>query len=58
MSKLNGDKARFEINRKRKMLHRQRIKALTLGLKTRRAETPSSASVRMSDEGAPLRSGD
>jgi len=33
MSALNGDKSRFQINRKRKMLRRQRIQALLSGLR-------------------------
>jgi len=40
MSKLNGDKARFQINRKRKVLHRQRIKALRVALQARAGEPP------------------
>jgi hypothetical protein len=28
MSGINGDKARFQINRKRKVLHRQRVAAM------------------------------
>jgi hypothetical protein len=33
MSERNGDRARFQKNRKRKLLHRQRIQALVAGLR-------------------------
>jgi hypothetical protein len=33
MSKLNGDRARFQKDRKRKLRHRQRIQALMAGLR-------------------------
>jgi hypothetical protein len=34
MSERNGDKARFQKNRKRKLLRRQRLRALAAGLRT------------------------
>jgi hypothetical protein len=33
MSEQNGDRARFQKNRKRKLLHRQRIRALITALR-------------------------
>jgi hypothetical protein len=35
MSERNGDRARFQKNRKRKLLHRQRIHAMLLALRQR-----------------------
>ena len=37
MSKRNGDRARFQKNRKRKMLRRQRIQELTRSLERKAA---------------------
>jgi hypothetical protein len=56
MSKLNGDKSRFQINRKRKMRLRERLHVAqaAAGKKT---ET-SAASARMHDEGGPVRNGE
>jgi hypothetical protein len=36
MSRRNGDRARFQINRKRKLRHRQRVRALMMALSQRR----------------------
>jgi len=36
MSRRNGDRSRFQINRKRKLRHRQRIRALLKALSERR----------------------
>jgi hypothetical protein len=36
MSRRNGDRSRFQINRKRKLRHRQRIRALMVALSERR----------------------
>jgi hypothetical protein len=73
MSERNGDRARFQKIRKRKLHHRQRIRALMNGMLTRtfggarsrlgvRATLPdpatSEASLAMSDEGGPMRAGD
>jgi hypothetical protein len=41
MSKRNGDRARFQKDRKRKLLHRQRIQALKAGLTKLAAEAAS-----------------
>ena len=41
MSERNGDKARFQKNRKRKLHHRQRIRALMAGLRKATAEDTS-----------------
>jgi len=41
MSERNGDKARFQKNRKRKLHHRQRIRALMAGLRQATAENAS-----------------
>jgi hypothetical protein len=45
MSQRNGDRARFQINRKRKIRHRQRVGALLTALVQRR-ERPASAAER------------
>ena len=66
MSKRNGDRARFQKDRKRKLFHRQQIQALRAGLgkKTNAsgaavAATPTgAASLAMQDEGGPTRPGD
>jgi len=56
MSKLNGDKSRFQINRKRKMRLRERLHvALAAG---KRAGDTAAASARMHDEGGPVRNGE
>ena len=56
MSKLNGDKSRFQINRKRKMRLRERliVAQATVGKKTETA----AASEKMHDEGGPVRNGE
>ena len=43
MSQRNGDRARFQINRKRKLRHRQRVRELLTDLSKRRegSGTPS-----------------
>ena len=38
MSRRNGDRARFQINRRRKLRHRQRVRALLTALSERREE--------------------
>jgi hypothetical protein len=73
MSERNGDRARFQKNRKRKLYNRQRIRAFVSGLLTRTSDTgPSRRSVtatrsdtasaeaprEMQDEGGPMRAGD
>jgi hypothetical protein len=66
MSERNGDRARFQKCRKRKLLHRQRIQALlTRSRKStseRQSETADdlsrAASLAMQDEGGPVRLGD
>jgi hypothetical protein len=57
MSKLNGDKSRFQINRKRKMRRRERLQ-VTLAAITKRAGETAAASIRMHDEGGPVRNGE
>jgi len=60
MSERNGDRARFNKDRKRKLHHRQRIQALVMKLRTRtRTDEPADAhapSVAAADSGG--RSGD
>ena len=56
MSKLNGDRARFQKDRKRKLLRRERLHVVMAGLRKQTAET-AQASVRMHDEGGPVRNG-
>ena len=66
MSKRNGDRARFQKDRKRKLFHRQQIQALKAGLGKKTsasgaavATTPTvAASLAMQDEGGPTRPGD
>ena len=60
MSERNGDRARFQKDRKRKMHRRQRIQALMLGLRKPADEHASThvAALNMNDEGGPVRIGD
>jgi crotonobetainyl-CoA:carnitine CoA-transferase CaiB-like acyl-CoA transferase len=60
MSALNGDRARFHKDRKRKLHHRQLIQALAAKLRKRTEEQASSRAAAASthDEGAPLRIAD
>ena len=55
MSALNGDRARFHKDRKRKLHHRQRIQALAARLRKPAEEQTSSrvASGSLHDEGGP-----
>lgn len=46
MSERNGDRARFQKNRKRKLHHRQRIQALVSGLRKTTDEGTSGAADR------------
>lgn len=46
MSERNGDKARFQKNRKRKLLHRRRLQALMAGVLTRTAGGASAVADR------------
>src|ERR1700730_8139502 len=59
MSERNGDRARFQKDRKRKLLHRQRIQALVAQLRKRADadRSSSAASLSMPDEGGPVRTG-
>jgi hypothetical protein len=43
MSKRNGDRARFQKDRKRKMRHRERIQALVAGVRKKSGEDASAA---------------
>jgi hypothetical protein len=72
MSERNGDKARFQKDRKRKLHRRQRIRELSATLRPRTNHRTSSpdqrgtgsdaasraASAAMQDEGGPTRAGD
>jgi hypothetical protein len=60
MSERNGDRARFQKNRKRKLRHRERIHTLAATLPKRAHKDVSSraASQGMLDEGGQLRAGD
>ena len=53
MSQRNGDRARFQINRKRKLRHRQRVRALLTALVQRR-EGPAAAAERGRPQKPPL----
>ena len=60
MSERNGDRARFQKNRQRKLRHRQRIRALMTSLRGKTDETRANATDRqasqaMHDEGSPTR---
>ena len=60
MSKLNGDRARFQKDRKRKLLRRQRVRAFVAGRRQRTTGHASldAASLRMQDDSGPPRIGD
>jgi hypothetical protein len=70
MSERNGDRARFQKNRRRKLLHRQRIHAFVARLRIRAEPSGTNgtsvtrtlkdvqASMAMQDEGGPIRAGD
>ena len=60
MSRLNGDRARFQKDRKRKLLRRARLHLLRARLRKRTIEdaASASASMRMDDDGGPVRNGD
>ena len=60
MSERNGDRARFQKNRKRKLRHRARIHELAAAVLKRPRENVSSraGSQGMLDEGGQLRAGD
>jgi len=60
MSKLNGDRARFQKDKKRKLLRRERIHVVMARLRKRIGEDAASAgaSLRMHDEGGPVRNGE
>jgi hypothetical protein len=63
MSQLNGDKARFQKNRMRKLQQRERSRALASRLAAKRVEGASGANAReaslaMHDEGGPTRAQD
>jgi hypothetical protein len=63
MSRLNGDKARFQKNRMRKLKQRERSRALMTRLAAKRVEETSgavthAASLAMHDEGGPTRAQD
>ena len=60
MSERNGDRARFQKDRKRKLHHRQRIHTLMASIRKKAGEAASTrtASLNMHDEGGPARIGD
>lgn len=63
MSELNGDKARFQKNRKRKLQNRRRIRALLARPAAKQVKDAPGASTRagslaMLDEGGPTRAQD
>lgn len=63
MSERNGDKARFQKNRQRKLLNRQRSRELAARLAAARPADASgaitrAASLAMHDEGGPTRADD
>jgi hypothetical protein len=60
MSKLNGDRARFQKDTKRKLLRRVRLRVAMARLRARNgdAATVAAASMRMQDEGGPVRHDD
>jgi hypothetical protein len=58
MSERNGDRARFQKDRKRKLHHRQRIQTLKALLRKRADEESIVASLKMTDEGSPARIGE
>jgi hypothetical protein len=60
MSEGNGDRARFQKNRKRKLRHRERLAVILRKRATKVSSRAASrtASLDMLDEGGPLRRGD
>jgi hypothetical protein len=63
MSERNGDRARFQKNRKRRLRRRERVHALAVAVRKRAEDVSSRAASRagsldMLDEGGPLRRGD
>jgi hypothetical protein len=73
MSERNGDRARFQKDRRRKLSRRRRIQALATAMQNRREAADAAdqraaaavtdaasgeASLAMHDEGSPMRAGD
>jgi hypothetical protein len=63
MSERNGDRARFQKNRKRRLRRRERVHALAVAVRKQAEDVSSRAASRagsldMLDEGGPLRRGD
>jgi hypothetical protein len=55
MSKRNGDRARFQKDRKRKMRHRERIQALVAGVKKKTDEDAPGVTARPAATSAPTK---
>jgi hypothetical protein len=57
MSRRNGDRARFQKDRKRKLRHRQRIQALVQSRAAQKAEPPSERAAATQELGDSVRDG-
>jgi hypothetical protein len=53
MSARNGQRARFHLNRKRRVIQRQRVRALMIELLKKKTEATQAASNDMRNEGGP-----
>jgi hypothetical protein len=53
MSARNGQRARFHLNRKRRVIQRQRVRALMIELLKKKTEEMQAASLDMRNEGGP-----
>jgi hypothetical protein len=51
MSRRNGDRARFQKDRRRKLRHRERVRALTTAIRERAATATALQSEKPADQG-------
>ena len=53
MSARNGQRARFHLNRKRRVIQRQRVRALKIELLKKKSDATDAAALNMLNEGGP-----
>lgn len=53
MSARNGQRARFHLNRKRRVIQRQRVHALMIELLKKKTDAAEAAALNMRNEGGP-----
>ena len=53
MSARNGQRARFHVNQKRRVIQRQRVRALMTELLKKKTDETEAASLNMRNEGGP-----